>query len=607
MQVFSKSRLSIPGFADHYHILRKLRVGTKLDLVKILSLTSLTVFFEAWGIAMVLPIIGFLRHDSDPAVFAESSKIGKYVVEAFYYVGLPVNLLSLCSVAIVMISMRQVLNYFHTIHIDRIKLQVGRDLCIRCFEGILGSNAETIGQYRAGQFAALVQHECQAAASVIRNYARIWSQLLTLGIYMVIMLAMAPLASLGAMTLIGGMMISMGVLIKVTRRLAARRIEVRADFISFLNERFRTWRLIKTGNTLAYEGGKTREFAQLDLNTEYAVTRIGGLLQLILTPVVMFVALFALYFAIEHLQVEVDKVAMFMVILLRLVPTGQNLNGQRNQLASYEPSLRLVKRTLDQAQAQKENMTVGKDLPELDKEILFQDVSFTYQGQDDRVLENVNCVIPAGKMTAIIGHSGAGKSTLIDLILRLYAPDHGRILYDGVPLDEFNLASFRHGIACVTQESLIFDDSVLENVRYLKRDASMEEVEEAIRCAHAHEFIESLPEKYETRLGENGARLSGGEKQRIALARTFLSGAKIIILDEPTSALDYDSESKIQEAIERFVKEMGLTVIVIAHRLSTIKNADLVLQFSKGKLVRQGSPKDLLTDVTAIAEEAALY
>ncbi len=603
MSFFSTSRVSLPSFADHYHILRKLRVGSRLDLVKILSLTSLTVFFEAWGIAMVLPIIGFLRHNSDPAVFAESSKIGKYVVEAFFYVGLPVNLLSLCSVAIVMITMRQALNYFHTIHIDRIKLRVGHDLCIRCFEGILGSNAETIGQYRAGQFAALVQHECQAAASVIRNYARIWSQLLTLGIYMAIMLAMAPLASLGAIAFIGGMMLSMGVLIKVTRRLAARRIQVRADFISFLNERFRAWRLIKTGNTLSFERGKAREFAQLDLDTEFAVTRTGGLLQLILTPVVMFVALFALYFTIEHLQVEIDKVAMFMVILLRLVPTGQSLNSQRNQLASYEPALRLVKKTLDQAHAQKEHMTDGKELPDLHKEILFENVSFTYRGEGVRVLENVSCAIPAGKMTAIIGHSGAGKSTLIDLILRLYPPDQGRILFDGVPLDEFSLVSFRRGIACVTQESLIFDDSVAENIRYLKQDASMEEIKEAVRCAYAGEFIENLPEGFETRLGENGARLSGGEKQRIALARTFLSGAKIIILDEPTSALDYDSERNIQEAVEKFVNEMGLTVIVIAHRLSTIKNADLVLQFSKGELVRQGPPEEALPNISGLAQD----
>ena len=593
MSLKSAIHFFLPGISEHYRILRKLRVGSKLDIIKVLSLTTLTVLFEASGIALVLPIISFVRSGNDPQKFAEGSKVGQFIVDGFYTVGLPINLFILCSIAILIIAARQTLNYAYTLHIDHIKLRVGRSLSIRCFESILGSSAENIGRYRAGQFASLIQHECQAAASVVRNYSRIWSLLVTFSIYIVIMLLMAPLATFGAIGLIGGVLLSMGIFIKITRRLAERRIEVRAGFISFLNERFRAWRLIKTANAVAQERDKMTGFADKDRETEFAVIRIGGLLQLILTPVIMFVALYSLYFAIEHLQMEVDKVAMFIVILVRLVPAGQSLNGQRNQLVSYVPSLLLVDRTLDQAAANSELPTGGEELKPLGSCIEFKAVHFTYPGEKEPVLRDIDLTIPAGKITAIIGHSGAGKSTLIDLLLRLYHPTAGCISYDGVPLEKFNLASFRQGIACLSQEAIIFDDTVWNNVRYLRPTATMEEVQDAVRKAYALEFIEKLPLGFETELGENGARLSGGEKQRIALARTFLSGAKVIILDEPTSALDHSSERKIQEAIENFVRENGVTVVIVTHRETTIENTDIVLKFDGGRLVWSGKPVDL--------------
>jgi ABC-type multidrug transport system fused ATPase/permease subunit len=575
----------LPGLSEHFRILRKLRAGTKGDIFRSISLTILTVFFEAWGIAMVLPIIAFLRSDSDAVIFAESSKIGKYIVEFYSFIGIPVNLLTLCTVVIIMITVRQTLNFVYTLYIDGIKLRVGRDLSIRCFESIMRSSAQNIGTYRAGQFATLVQHECQAAASVVRNYSRILSLTTTFGIYIVIMFSLAPTASIAALLLVGAIVLALGRYINATRRLSETRIQVRARLISYLSERFGAWRLIKTSNAVEYERDQMTILAQKDMDTEFAVVRVGGKMQLYLTPAIMFLALYTLYFTIEYLDVEIEKVAIFMLILMRLVPTSQSLNGQRNQLASYEPSLHLIDRTLDQGLANAEALHVGAELPLLRNGIVFENVSFGYPGEENLVLRNVSVSIPSGKMTALVGHSGAGKSTLIDLILRLYMPSKGRVLYDGVPLQDFNLASFRKGIAYIDQEPLIFDVSVFENIRYARRDATIKEVREAAKLANALDFIERLPQGFETSLGEHGARLSGGEKQRIALARTFLSGAKVIIMDEPTSALDLESERKIKEVIEDLVKNMGITAIIVSHRDSTIENADKVLEFEKGRLL----------------------
>ncbi len=603
MPFFNAPPLLPSRLSDHYRLIREVRAGNKADLYKILSLTSLTVFFEAWGIAMVLPIIGFLRSDSDPARFAEESKFGKYVVETFSFVGLPLNLLTLCFIVITMITVRQALNYVYTLHVSHLKLRVGRDLSLRCFVGILGSKAENIGHYRAGQFALLLQQECQAAASMVRCYSRIWSLLLTFVIYFSIMLIISPLASVGAMVLIGGMLVALGGFTKVTRHLAARRIRVRADLVSFFEERFRGWLLIKTGNALDFERENARKFIQRDFDTEFSVSRIGGLAQMILTPTVMFIALFSTYFAIEYFHMEVDKVAMFMFILLRLVPTGQAFSGQRHLINSYDPSLRLIAKTLEQARAATENLKVGEKLPALTKGIAFEDVSFTYPGEETQVLQNINFAIPAGKMTAIIGHSGAGKTTVIDLVNRLYSPTQGRVLYDGVPVDKFNLNAYRDHIISVTQETTLFNDSIAEGIKYFNRTASTEEIETAARLAHADEFIRGFPEGFDTSVGENGSRLSGGEKQRVALARIFLSKAEIIILDEPTSALDLGSEAKIRDTLEQLINMKDRTVIVIAHRLSTIKNADFIIHLSGGELVDFGPPEKILGKGSIALEE----
>lgn len=602
--IINRSKWFQPTWLEHYRILRKLRVGTKKDIYKTLSLTTLTVLFEAGGIALVLPILSFIRNDRDTVKFANDTDFGRYVVEAFSYVHVPLNLFTLSSCVIAMITMRQALNYFYTLRIDYMKIRVGRDLSLSVFKAILGSTPENISNYRAGQFAILVQHECQAAASIVRNYARIWSLLLTFAIYLYIMFLMSVAASIAAMVMIGGLLVALGKFVKIVRILGEKRIQVRSNYVSFLNERFRAWKLIKTAGTLAFERETTREYAQKDFDTEYAVTRTGGLVQLILTPVAMFMALSALYISVEYMSIEMDLMIMFMIIIIRLVPAAQNLNGQRIQLANFDPALRLVERALDQSRSAKEEIRAGKDVPSLRTEIRFENVSFSYPGKKDLALKNISASFPAGKITAIVGHSGAGKSTLIDLILRLYRPTAGRILYDGTPIDEFDLAAFRHRIVCMTQELFLFRDTIAENIRYMNRSATGEEIVEASQFANADDFINDLPNGYETYLGESGAGLSGGEKQRIALARVFLSGADIIILDEPTGALDYQSERKIQNAIKGIVKRFGITVIIIAHRHSTIENADLVLHLSKGQLIHEGTPEDVLSTVPSMPNEA---
>ena len=231
-----------------------------------------------------------------------------------------------------------------------------------------------------------------------------------------------------------------------------------------------------------------------------------------------------------------------------------------------------------------------KILPRAAADVSFEGVDFSYNGEE-AVLSGLNFAAPAGKITALVGPSGAGKSTVLNLIPRFYDPSAGRVAIGGLDLRELSLGSLRDTIALVSQEVVLFDDTILANIRCGRLGASDEQVRAAARAAAALEFIDRLPEGMNTMVGEHGMRLSGGQRQRIAIARALLKDAPILLLDEATSALDTESERQIQEALGVLMK--GRTTLVIAHRLSTVRDADTIHVFSQGRVVESG-PHDRL-------------
>jgi subfamily B ATP-binding cassette protein MsbA len=233
-------------------------------------------------------------------------------------------------------------------------------------------------------------------------------------------------------------------------------------------------------------------------------------------------------------------------------------------------------------------------MPKFTGAIRFEEVSFSYQsGEGSRdVLHGINLEVQAGEVLAVVGSSGAGKSTLVHLIPRFFDVSGGRILIDGNDVRDVTLASLRSQIGIVTQETVLFNDTIRNNIAYGQPHVSQKQVEEAARAALAHEFILGLPEGYQTVIGERGIRLSGGERQRIAIARAILKNAPILILDEATSALDSESESLVQSALQNLMS--GRTVLVIAHRLSTVRRADRIVVLENGTISDMGAHEELM-------------
>jgi subfamily B ATP-binding cassette protein HlyB/CyaB len=231
-------------------------------------------------------------------------------------------------------------------------------------------------------------------------------------------------------------------------------------------------------------------------------------------------------------------------------------------------------------------------LPAIRGDITFEHVTFRYRVDGREVLHDVSFNVPAGQMVGIVGPSGSGKSTLAKLAQRLYVPENGRVLVDGVDLAMVDAAWLRRQLGVVLQENVLFNRSVRDNIALADPAMSIEQIIAAARLAGAHEFILELPEGYDTIVGERGSSLSGGQKQRIAIARALVANPRILIFDEATSALDYESERIIQQNMREIAK--GRTVIIIAHRLSTVRRADRIITIDAGRIVEDGTHDDLI-------------
>jgi ATP-binding cassette subfamily B protein len=287
---------------------------------------------------------------------------------------------------------------------------------------------------------------------------------------------------------------------------------------------------------------------------------------------------------------------------LRLLPMIGGFTSIKHSIVNFYPSYEQVA-YMNRLACENIQKTGSLVFNRIDDGIEYKGVSFSYPGHNP-VLNDINITIKKGKVTAIVGESGSGKSTLIDLLIGFYEPDKGEILADKKPLQEFDIYSFRHHIGYVPQDTVLFNDTVKNNLLWSNKKATEKEIIEVCKLANADEFIMNLSDGYDTVVGERGVKLSGGERQRIALARALLRKPALLILDEATSALDSRSELLIKSAIENIAHKT--TLVVIAHRLSTIVNADLIYVLQKGRIIEQGNYHSLIKSNSAFEQVAKM-
>lgn len=587
LRKFSSSEFWLP-----ISLARKLEILHRRDMIVIAVVSVVAVVFETFGIGMLLPIMQFVENDGQIDNLIAQSSIWRGIHEVYQFVGLEISLLSLSATVFILISLRQVAQAARSIIVEITKAKAAKRLSELCFNSIMSCKGGHLQRVGSGNFSLLVSTQAQSAALIIRNISELWSNVITIAGYGTIMLSIALVPTAVAVGFGVITIASISGLVRMTRQTSDILVASKVAFSQFLVERLNAWRLVKASNSLAFETGLARRYTRRLAAIDVRLAKISNAINFIVVVSQVFLVLLILNISVSLLNMEIATVTLLFIAILRMMPIIGRFGRLRQSNALVSAYLSQISQYIEASEGHREIDVGTRKFNHLTESIDFDHVTFSYAEGDRAAVYDVSLSLPAGQIIAITGPSGAGKSTLVDMLPRLVTPESGCIRFDGVPIEEFSLSELRTGVHYVGQTPLLLNDSVLNNVRYAQQSASRDEVIEACKKAHAHEFIQDLPQGYDTEVGENGARLAGGQRQRLALARAFLSSAVIVVLDEPTSSLDYKSEGKILEALRALVSERQATVIVIAHRASTVLGSDYVIALEDGKITHRGPTKD---------------
>ena len=378
------------------------------------------------------------------------------------------------------------------------------------------------------------------------------------------------------------------------RKLARESLEGNKHLTDTAQEALANQNIVKAYRAEERESTRFTSVAERIRRANLRAASISGMAPPIIELIgVLFVAVL-LFFGEREIRLgrmDLAQFVLFLVLLFRSYDPMRKLSRLQNAFSQALAAGQHVWEVMDE-HAEIVERPSAIELKPLHAKVEFRDVRFGYAEEGRPVLRDINLTVPAGKMIALVGESGGGKSTLTKLLPRFHDPSSGQVLWDSIDLRDATLGSLRRQIALVTQETVLFNDTVRYNITYGRPDATQEMIEDAARTAFAHDFISDLPDGYETIIGERGIFISGGQRQRLAIARALLIDAPVLILDEATSALDAESEQLVQRAIGNLIRNR--TTIVIAHRLSTVRKADLIVVMERGRIVEQGTHAELL-------------
>ena len=583
--------------------LRILRLVARYRGLAVLNVTNnlLYAVFSLFGILLVIPFLQVLFGQVSPPEQAPewawnvrrmvevlNYRFGSYIAEH----GETSGLIMVCLVVISIFFFKNLFRYLASYFLAPLRNGVVRDLRSQIFGKSVELPVAWYSERRKGDVMARMTTDVQEVESSILNTleAALREPLLII-FYLVAMLVISPQLTLFVLLLLpitGGIIGTVGKSLKRPSRMAMDRIGV---LLSLIEETIGGLRIVKGFN--AEELQKSR-FDQINqehyelqnrfLRRRYLSSPMSEFLGITVVAVVLWFGGKMVLSGSFSAEVFIGYILIFANLINPAKAFANAWYHIQRGMASMERIEALLLDDTDREEA----TTV---LPEIQQGIQYRGVGFAYE--EKPVLQDINIEVKRGQMVALVGQSGAGKSTLVDLLPRFYEVGSGEIRIDGQDIREFNRKSLRKQMGIVTQESVLFHDTVHANIAFGKADATRAEVEEAAKVANAHTFISKLPQGYDTVIGDRGTKLSGGERQRLTIARAILKNPPILILDEATSSLDTESEKLVQEALSTLMKNR--TSLVIAHRLSTIQDADHIVVMKEGRIVEEGTHQQLLS------------
>ncbi len=485
--------------------------------------------------------------------------------------------------------------YFAKVIMISVSENVRRDIQLDMFASLIKADTQVVDNKHSGKFITNLTNDVGMITNLVSTaILNLFKDSLTLiGLLCVmfyqnwklslIAIIMIPLASAAARTL--GKRIG---------KVVTEQMNKAGVLTSYLIEIFKNHKIMKIFQKESYENHRAEKMINelKDKSRKISIIHVrASPIMEFLTGIMIAFLIFISAKLVAGNELEVSNFFSFLAAMMLAYQPVRSLATLNITIQQGLSGARRVLPIVDDEPVIKEKKE-SNNLRINEAEIKFKDVSFNYSQNEIKTLNSINLEIPGKKMTALVGHSGAGKSTILNLIPRFYNVSSGDITIDNQSIYNAKLYSLRKNISLVSQDTTLFDDTIKNNIAYANFDATDQEIEEAAKYSFADEFIKKLPNKYDTLIGENGIRLSGGEKQRLSIARAILKKSSIILLDEATSSLDAETESKIQQAINFLTS--GRTTVVIAHRLSTILNSDKIYVIDKGKVIDNGKHAELL-------------
>lgn len=547
-------------------------------LIGAMIITSLTAATEAFSVSLLKPIFdkGFIDHNSHVLFVLCAQIVGLYFIKGWFYFAQTMILTHISARTVQAIQQRV---YSHLISLD------------------MGFFSKTT----SGQMLSRILNDCNSITNIAINFiTNIFKDLITFIAMFSLMLYYSWKMCLVIFIFFPVGAIAISVIMKKTKRIAKQATQEASDFISQLNESLQSIKIIQSYCMEKFETkrmkGRLTNLFNLQMKSVKTTTMttpiIESLSGLIMAGIIIFGG-----WQIANGYLTTGGFITFLGAWVSVYKPLKSLLGFRVQLQTALVSAERVYEIIDTKPSIKDSDD-AIELKNVVGDIEIKNVSFEYEAGKP-IIKNLNITIPHGKTIALVGASGGGKTTIVNLIPRFFEPTSGEILIDGVNIKKYTKSSLRKNTSLVSQDIILFDDTIRNNIAYGKGEndfdtVSDEEIFEASKSANAYDFIMNMSEGYNTKIGEKGVRLSGGQKQRISIARAIIKNAPILLLDEATSALDTESEHEVQTALDNLMKNK--TTIVIAHRLSTIKNADKIYVIENGEVVESGTHDELIKE-----------
>jgi subfamily B ATP-binding cassette protein MsbA len=566
---------------------------SNLNIFLMISLSLVASVLEALGLSMFYPVFKMLQKDP---VNDNSDDYGilENIQSVFNFIGVEFSLLTVLVSVFLLLIFRQVFTYSKNVYTFKLVYVISMHLRNTLFYNFLFASANYQDNIAVGEVSNVVNREIPNAVSGVISPLTLVTYLIFLFILVIMLLALSMKITIVVFFVLAVSSLVTRTWINKSKTVGRKVVTVNSDINSFLIERLNSTRLISLSNTKVKESAKFKDLSKRQKDLSISASVLNSKTEAVLDPLVVGISLLFLYVSYTFAGMSIEAIGLYMIIFMRMLPLVKGIVQTWQKVKGAFGAIEIVEKRINEIYAHKEGSKGDIEFTGIKDRIVYRDVSYSYSSK--KIINKLSIDIKKSSSVAIVGPSGGGKTTIIELLSRLRKPLSGELLIDGINIDNFTLESLRGMISYVQQDPQILPGTISDHISYGAKNKTAADIENAAKISGAHEFIESMPNGYNSLLKDNANNLSGGQRQRIDLARAILHSNSVLVLDEPTSNLDIESQNYFVKSIENLARINNITLIVIAHSLFSIMNFDKILVVQQGKILEEGTHSELMNN-----------